>query len=125
MRARPGESSAPAAASAHLHLTRPALTLGTPARSKLKAALAPARRAAFPGRPSRQAQLPADLADLTAQQLLGALAPVLPALRRHLDAGAPAGWRAGRRGRLLLQARILPRTANLPPALLCRPQPAT
>lgn len=63
-----------------------------PGRSKLKAALAAPKRASFPGRPSRQPQLPADLSDLTAGQLLEALLPVLPAMRRHLDAGGCGSW---------------------------------
>lgn len=41
----------------------------------------------------------ADLADLSAAELLAKLAPVLPAIRRHLDAGGPLlearGWHVG------------------------------
>ncbi|PRW44427.1 Fanconi anemia group D2-like protein [Chlorella sorokiniana] len=52
---------------------------------KVKAVLAAQKRPSFLGRPAKQL-LPADLADLSAAELLGALAPVLPAIRRHLDA---------------------------------------
>lgn len=64
--------------------------LGTPLhRSKLKPVLAAAKGPGFPGRPAKQL-LPADLASLTAAELLEALAPVLPSIRRHLDAGGRA-----------------------------------
>ncbi|PSC75642.1 Fanconi anemia group D2-like protein [Micractinium conductrix] len=43
------------------------------------------KRPGFPGRVSKQ-QLPPELADLTAGELLAALAPVLPCIRSHLDA---------------------------------------
>ncbi|KAL4445301.1 hypothetical protein ABPG77_011126 [Micractinium sp. CCAP 211/92] len=53
---------------------------------KLKLVLASSKRPSFLGRGRRQ-QLPPDLADLTPTELLAALAPVLPCIRRHLDAG--------------------------------------
>ena len=57
--------------------------------SKLKVVLASSgKRPGGPGRPpTARRQLPGDLGDLTAVQLLEALAPVLPAIRCHLDAG--------------------------------------
>lgn len=58
----------------------------TPPCSKLKLVLASSKRPAFAGRGRRQLLAP-DLADLSATELLAALVPVLPSIRRHLDAG--------------------------------------
>ncbi|KAL4428110.1 hypothetical protein ABPG75_002199 [Micractinium tetrahymenae] len=57
--------------------------------SKLKVVLSSSKRPSFAGRGSRR-QLPPDLADLTPTDLLGALVPVLPCMRRHLEAACNA-----------------------------------